>query len=91
MNLDTAQKDLLARVTIADRAYRAALLESSEIGKLAAQRYLADRSAARDMEVRRAYDGGVPGNQIHKIGLSTTARKTLDQCLERTANLVSLP
>ena len=74
----------LVEVTAADQAWRQARTEALAEARLEADRRVADRTAARDLAIRQAFDAGVSKRQIG-LALGTSSSSTVDQSLARTS------
>lgn len=90
MKLDSHREQLLNNVRKADMACRSSVPLAEEAGRKARAQVLADVLAFRDQQVRIAFDAGIPAIQIHTVGLTTKARRTLDESLARTATVAAM-
>jgi hypothetical protein len=88
MKLNLAQAAHVARVRAADFAWRNARFGAAARAKIVAEKEVAGFLAARDLEVRLAFEAGVPKSQIGKDGLSTTSPVTLEESLARTEKVI---
>ena len=84
MNLSPVQKAHLQNVSVADRAWREAKTSARLRARFLADEEVASYLAARDHEVRLAFEAGVPKIRLRLEGLGTSSPETLDGSLART-------
>jgi hypothetical protein len=84
VHLNAQQAIHLKRVRTADEAWRHASRDALARAKLLAEEEVASFLAARDHEIRLAFESGVPKKRLYQEGLLTTSSKTLEESLRRT-------
>lgn len=85
MKLNDKQAMHVRNVKIVDDQWRNAKRDAISRARTAAEKEVADYLAARDHEVRLAFEAGVPQLQISRDGLRTTSPIAVRESLARTA------
>jgi hypothetical protein len=89
--LESAQENLLRAVQATNAAFKTAQAEAGRSARKWAVDQVAGERAALDRAVRAAFDAGVNKFRLHREGLGTTSRKTLDDSLARSAASGAMP
>ena len=90
MKLTDKQTIHLRRVKTANDGWRKAKMDAAAHARLIAEREVETYRNAMDLEVRQAFDAGVPKAQIRTLGMATTNNEVINDSLARTEGLVRI-
>ena len=88
--MNEKQEMHVRRVKTANTAWRSAKVDSAARARVIAEREVESYRNAMDLEVRQAFEAGVPKAQILSYGLATTNNATINESLARTADLARI-
>ena len=88
--MNEKQKMHVRRVKTANTAWRIAKADAAARARVIAEQEVEAYRNVMDLEVRQAFEAGVPKAQIRTFGLGTTNTAVLIESLARTADLARI-